>query len=128
VSNAVGTFVPDDSKKVYGASGVTLSISVDAGHSWSGTVGGSVSSDIDFIVASAQASISTSITYTKTTTTHIGGSWTVPSNQSTGWLALGSRGYSMHWQYAGYTASCGYRVIRSGGATRPALAPYVDHS
>lgn len=128
VSGAAGAFVPDNSKKVYGASGVNLQISVDSGHSWSGTIGGSVGGDVNFIVAEADTSVNASITYTKTTTAHMGGSWTVPSNQSSGWLALGSKGFTMHWQYAGYTGGCAWRVIRSGSASLPALAPYIDHS
>jgi hypothetical protein len=128
VSGATGTFVPDTSKRVYGQSGVTLSLTASRGTEWSGTVGGSVSGDVGIIVAKAQATIETSITYSKTTTVDLGGSWTVPSNQSSGWLALGSQGFSMHWQYAGYTASCQYRVIRSGTAVLPAFSPYIGHS
>jgi hypothetical protein len=128
VSNALGTFVPDNDKKVYGATGVTLSLSVAAGTSWTGSVGGSVSGDISLIVAAAQMSVNGSISYSKSTTVNLGGSWTVPANQQSGWLALGSQGYSMHWQLAGYTATCAYRIIRQGGATLPALTPFINHS
>ncbi|REH43691.1 hypothetical protein BCF44_109234 [Kutzneria buriramensis] len=128
VSNAVGAFVPDAAKKVYGQSGVTLSINAAAGTTWTGTVGGSASGDIDAIIASAQATVSSSISWSKTTTVTLGGSWTVPSSQKTGWLALGSQGYSMHWQVAGYTGGCVYKVLRSGSAALPALTPMLAHS
>jgi hypothetical protein len=123
-----GKFIVDPDKQVYGQSGVTLSISASSGTTFSGTVGGSVSGDIDAIIASASATINTSITYSKTTTVTLGGSWTVPASQSVGWLALGSQGYGMNWAYYEYTAPCGVRTIRSGTANLPALAPVIGHS
>lgn len=126
--NSYGKFIADPSKQVYGQSGVTLSISAAAGTTFSGTVGGSVSGDISAIVASADASINASITYSKTTTVTLGGSWTVPSTQTVGWLALGSQGYGMNWAYYEYNANCGVVTLRSGTASLPALSPVIGHS
>jgi hypothetical protein len=128
VSNALGTFVPDTKKKVYGQAGVTLTVTAENGTEWSGTIGGSVEGDASFIIASAKATVDGSISYTKTTTVSLGGSWTVPSSQKLGWLALGSQGYVMSWQYGSNTAQCKYEEIRGGSATLPAMAPVVGHS
>jgi hypothetical protein len=127
-SSPSSRFVGDAAKTVYGASGVTLSLSVSSGTSWSGTLTGTISGDESGIMLSAQQSISASVTYSKTTTVSLGGSWTVPSNQSSGWLALGSMGYHFNWAYVHENGNCTVSTIRSGVATLPAQSPFIDHS
>lgn len=127
-SNVKSTFVGDPSKTVYGASGVTLTLSVASGHTWTGTIGGSIKGEVSAIVAGAEASINASISYAKTTTVTLGGSWTVPANMADGWLALGSKGYSFHWEYGSTNGACKWIVSRSGNAKLPAMSPYIAHS
>jgi len=128
VYNSLSSFVRDASKTVYGQPGVTLSISAASGTTFSGTVGGSGSFSIDAIVADAKIGVDSSITKSKTTTVTLGGSWTVPSNQSLGWLALGSQGYKMNWSMGHYSGTCVWSQTGSGTALLPALAPVIGHS
>lgn len=128
VSNSLGRFVRDSRKTVYGQPGVTLSVSAEKGTQWSGTVGGSVEGDVGFILASAKATVSASVTYSKTTTVALGGVWTVPAGKNLGWLALGSQGYVMSWEYGENTPQCRYSRIRGGSASLPALSPVIGHS
>lgn len=128
VSGAVGSFVPDSGKRVYGAAGTTLTISAAAGTTWSGTIGGSGSVDESAIILSAVQTVSASISYSKTTTVSLGGSWTVPKGDSSGWLALGSMGYSMKWSTGEYNGNCTWRTLGSGTASLPAESPFIDHS
>lgn len=113
---------------VYGASGVTLSISETSGTTITGTVGGSGTVDVNAIVAGATAQVNASISLSKTSTVTRGGSWTVPSNQSTGWLADGAQANSMNWQYWRQNGNCTSTVVGSGSAKLPTLAPYIYHS
>lgn len=128
ITGAKGTFVPDNGKKVYGGPDVTLSISAASGTSWSGTVTEATQADIGFIVAEAKETISAGISYSKTTTVTLGGSWKVPSNVSSGWLALGSEGYTMGWYYGYYNDNCTFVKTKSGTATLPSESPFIQHS
>jgi hypothetical protein len=130
VSGPSGTFVADPSKQVYGEAGITISVSAAAGTTFSGTVSGGVSGDISAIVAAASISIGTSVTYSKTTTVTLSGSWTVKlkSGQTLGWIALGSEGYTMKWAYDQETTKCTSTVIRSGTAQLPSISPVVGNS
>jgi hypothetical protein len=128
VSDPVSTFVADSGKKVYGASGTTLSISAASGTTWSGSVSGSGKISESAIIFSADESFSASISYSKTTTVSLGGSWTVPKTESSGWLTLGSMGYSMKWNTGETTGNCTWDSFGSGTAVLPAQAPFIDHS
>jgi hypothetical protein len=127
-SGATSTFVPDSAKKVYGASGVTLTVSAASGTTWTGTVTSATQGDISAIVVEAKETISGSVSYSKTTTVTLSGSWKVPSSQSSGWLALGSKGYRMNWQEGYDTGSCTWVKVKSGTASLPAQSPYIGHS
>jgi hypothetical protein len=94
--NVKSTFVGDKSKTVYGQSGTTLSVSVAKGHTWTGTITYAAKLSESILIASAEETISGSLSYAKTTTVTLGGSWTVPKSQKDGWLALGSKGYSFN--------------------------------
>jgi hypothetical protein len=127
-SSVKSTFVGDKSKTVYGQSGITLSVSVAKGHTWTGTLTSATKVSASVLVASAEETISGSISYAKTTTVTLGGSWKVPSNQKDGWLALGSKGYSFNWQYGSTNGACKWISSNHGTARLPALSPYIAHS
>ncbi|MFF7238410.1 hypothetical protein [Streptomyces collinus] len=122
------TFVGDKTKTVYGQSGITLKVEVLKGHTWTGTITYSAKLSESIIVASAEETISGSISYAKTTSVALGGTWKVPANQSDGWLALGSKGYSFNWERGSYNGGCKWVVSSHGTAKLPALSPYLAHS
>ncbi|MEU6220113.1 hypothetical protein ABZ845_21730 [Streptomyces sp. NPDC047022] len=128
LSNVKSTFVGDKSKTVYGQSGVTLSVSVAKGHTWTGTFTYSAKLSQSIIIESAEESISGSVSYAKTTTVTLGGTWKVPNNQRDGWLALGSKGYSFNWDYGSLNGGCKWISTSHGTAKLPALSPYIAHS
>ncbi|MFD8391923.1 hypothetical protein ACFV2N_22665 [Streptomyces sp. NPDC059680] len=81
------------------------------------------------LIAAAKESISGSISYAKTTTVTLGGSWVVPKNQTRGWLALGSKGYSCNWERGSANGGgCKWIVSDHGAAKLPVLSPYIAHS
>lgn len=129
VTNARGAFVGDKSKTVYGDSGVTLSLSVAKGHTWTGTFTYSGTFEESAIIASAKETVGGSISYAKTTTVTLSGSWKVPASQRSGWLALGSQGYTMNWKTTRTRGNCqGEETIGHGTAKLPAKSPYIKHS
>ncbi|MFJ8005588.1 hypothetical protein [Streptomyces fagopyri] len=128
ITKAKSVFVGDKSKTVYGQSGVTLSVSVAKGHTWTGTVTYAAKISESIIVASAEETFGGSVSYAKTTTVTLGGSWKVPASQRDGWLALGSKGYSFSWEKGSYNGGCKWIVSNHGTAKLPALSPYIAHS
>jgi hypothetical protein len=129
VSQVSSSFIRDPSKTVYGHPGVTLTVSVAKGHTWTGTITGTAKGQYGAIVVSAELSVSASISYARTTTVTLGGSWKVPKSQRLGWLALGSEGYRMRWTHGSHLgAACHWVVDDSGTARLPARAPVIGHS
>ncbi|MGW1915661.1 hypothetical protein ACWCQS_34255 [Streptomyces sp. NPDC002076] len=128
ITKVKSTFVGDKSEWVSGQSGVTLSLSVAKGHTWTGTISYAAKLSESIIVESAEETISGSISYAKTTTVTLGGAWKVPANQRDGWLALGSKGYSFNWERGSYNGGCKWIVSNHGTAKLPALSPCIAHS
>ncbi|SHM84962.1 hypothetical protein [Actinacidiphila paucisporea] len=128
VSGAKNTFVPDPGKKVYGATGVTLSITAAKGTSWTGTVTASGTVEVGLIVASAKETYGGSYSWGKTTTVTLGGTWKVPSNKTSGWLALGSMGSHMNWITTQTQPNCSSKTLGKGTINLPKLSPYIAHS
>jgi hypothetical protein len=128
ITKVKSTFVADKKNIVYGQSGILLSVSVAKGHTWTGTITYAAKLSESIIVESAEETISGSISYAKTTTTTLGGSWKVPASQKDGWLALGSKGYSFNWERGSYNGGCKWIVSNHGTAKLPALSPYIAHS
>ncbi|MGV9706603.1 hypothetical protein [Streptomyces sp. NPDC003483] len=95
---------------------------------WTGTVTYAAKISESIIVASAEETFGGSVSYAKTTTVTLGGSWKVPASQRDGWLALGSKGYSFNWERGSYNGGCKWIVSNHGTAKLPALSPYIAHS
>lgn len=72
ITKVKSTFVGDKSKTAYGQSGVTLKVEVAKGHTWTGTITYAAKLSESIIVESAEATISGSISYAKTTTVSLG--------------------------------------------------------
>ncbi len=117
-----------DSGKVYGGGGVTLTLTETRTTTITGTIGGQVGGGVSFLIWSADAQVNGAISLAKTTTYTQTGSWTVPTNQATGWLAIGAQSSSMSWAYGSYSGSCKWVVSHTGTANLPTLAPYWHHS
>ncbi|MFD8004948.1 hypothetical protein [Streptomyces mirabilis] len=110
------------------AGSITLKVEVAKGHTWTGTFTYAAKLSESILVASAEETISGSISYAKTTTVTLGGTWKVPASQKDGWLALGSKGYSFNWERGSYNGGCKWIVSNHGTAKLPALSPYIAHS
>ena len=114
-SSITDIFYRDPNKTLIIYPGVTGSITVSSGHSWSGTIGGSLETSVSAFIASAKTTVSASVTYTRTTDVAYGGSWT-NTTSSAKWLAFGSSGKSFRWQYGHTTPTCGWTTTSSGSA------------
>lgn len=130
VGNATPAFTAAGTRYEFtGSPGTPLSVSMQRGTSWSGTVGGSGQFDISAIVASAKATVSGSITYTTdSSATLTVGPWTVPTNQSRwGWVAIGSTQYRMNWYKYVQLSTCAFEKLGSGIASLPTVYPAGNH-
>jgi hypothetical protein len=106
--------------RIYGQSGVTLSISKGVSKTIGGSVTGTGTAEVKAIFAKASVSLAISVQYSHTTTTTFGGSWTVPKSQRTGWLEVGTRsGYTFKWKRYHYKSPCTMVVDARGTAKGP---------
>jgi hypothetical protein len=113
-------YIPARHGRVYGQSGVTLSISKGVSKTIGGSLTGTSSAEAGVIFAKASVSLAISVQYARTTTTTFGGSWTVPKKQSVGWLEVGTRGgYTFKWQRYHYRTPCTKVVDAHGTAKGP---------
>ena len=110
--------------RVYGDSGITLSISKGVSKTIGGSVTGTASAEAGVIFAKASASLAISVQGSRTTTTTFSGTWTVPKSQKTGWLEVGTYdGYTFKWSRYHYASPCRKVVDAKGtgkGPTRSA--------
>ena len=114
-SSVQSIFYRDPQKTITVYPGVTGSITAAAGTSWSGAISGTLKTSVSAFIASVDVSVQTTITYTRTTTVTVGGSY-YNNTTSPRWLALGTSGRSMHWSYGYYAATCNYVQQSSGTA------------
>jgi hypothetical protein len=106
--------------RIYGQSGVTLSISKGVSKTIGGSVTGTGTAEVKAIFAKASVSLAISVQYSRSTTTTFGGSWTVPKSQRTGWLEVGTRsGYTFKWKRYHYRSPCKMVVDAQGTAKGP---------
>jgi hypothetical protein len=103
--------------------GHTLSISIARGDSIGTTVGGSLQTGTDVLIASAKVEVSASISQSITATVTYTDSWTVPSGASYGELHAGASRYYSHWTYGHYTPTCSWVVNATGTANMPYHVP-----
>jgi hypothetical protein len=117
--------------RIYGQSGVTLSISKGVSKTIGGSVTGTGSAEAGVIFAKASVSLAISVQYSRTTTTTFGASWTVPKSQPTGWLEVGTNnGYTFRWKRYHYRSPCTVVVDAHGTAKGPkrTAALFFKHS
>lgn len=106
--------------RIYGQSGVTLSITKGVSKTIGGSVTGTASAEAGVIFAKASVSLAISVQYSRTTTTTFGASWTVPKKQKVGWLEVGTRGgYTFRWKRYHYVSPCRVVVDAHGTAKGP---------
>ncbi len=108
-------YVGDSSTRVYGSAGGVLSISKGITIQITGTLSGTVSADAGVVFAKVSSSVSLSVALSRSVTTTVGYSWTVPSDQDTGWVEMGAHGYSIDWEKGHYVSPCSW--VKTGGGT-----------
>jgi hypothetical protein len=114
--------------KIFGSSGITLTITSGRATSVATSLTGSATAGVSAVVAKADLTTSLSLTVSQATTTTAGGSWTVPSTQSTGWLAFGTFStYSYAWVEAVHTEDCA-TVKHSGNAVSPVAGQHFGYT
>jgi hypothetical protein len=113
-------YIGNPATREYGRSGGNLAIEQDITRTISGTLQTTVSADAGVIFAKVSTSVGVSVGLSKSVASAAGYTWRVPSNQSVGWVEMGSHGYQISWRYGSYNSSCGFVTSRSGslsGAT-----------
>jgi hypothetical protein len=109
---------------VWGGPGVVIGITMSQGKTITGTVGGSVSTEVSAIVAGAKVDVNGSISLSKTTTVIYSGSKVINATwKNGGFLHVGGVSKAMTWAYANTTPTCGERIVRTGTANLPYAVP-----
>lgn len=103
--------------------GHTLSITITAGASITGTIGGQVEGDANAIFVGAKASVNASISVSLSASVSYGDSWTVPSSWSSGELHAGATAQNFKWAYVHENGNCSTTVLRSGSGREPYHLP-----
>lgn len=126
-SNKTKVFKIAKNGRIYGQSGVTLTIRQDTSWTVGGSITGTTGVAASVLFEKASASLSVSVTASRTTTTSYSGSWTVPKTQKMGWLEVGTlNAYKFSWKKYHMVGECTVHVDAHGTAkgptTRAALA------
>jgi hypothetical protein len=118
----------DSLDKIYGTSGILLTIQSGRTTSISTSITGSATAGVSVVVAKADLTTSLSLAVTQSATTIAGGSWRVPASQSTGWLAFGTfSSYSYSWSEAVHLENC-TTVKHSGSAVSPVTGQHFGYT
>ena len=118
----------DPFDRVYGSSGITLTIIAGRTTSITTTLSASATAGVSAVVAKADLMTSLSLAVSQSATTTAGGSWTVPSSQTTGWLAFGTFStYSYAWSEAVHTENCA-TVKHSGSGVSPVNGQHLGYT
>ncbi|WP_157749590.1 hypothetical protein [Jatrophihabitans sp. GAS493] len=105
--------------KVIGSSGIALTITANRVTSESTTLSASATAGVSGIVASASVTAGKALMSSQSTTTQVGGSWTVPASQKTGWLAFGTfTTEAYNWSEVVHEENC-TTIHHSGTAVSP---------
>ncbi|MEU2778452.1 hypothetical protein ABZ646_37640 [Streptomyces sp. NPDC007162] len=103
--------------------GHTLSITLTAGTSVTGTITGSLQTEESAIVASAKQTVGVSFALTMTASVSYGDTWKVPASWRKGYLHAGADRDTMNWNYGHYGAGCKWVIVRKGVAKLPYHIP-----
>lgn len=108
--------VGNEENRVYGASGLT--ITVEKGHQWTthGSVDASVSGDVSAIVAGIQAEVGVEVGVQKSVSAASSASWVVPEHIERGWVEPGNNGYQTTWIKGQMQAPCNWVELDRGTA------------
>lgn len=103
-----GRYIGNSGTRVYGKAGGNLSISSGTSTTVSGSLQTTVSAEAGAIFAKASASVGLTVGLSKTVSTTVGYSWTVPSSQPSGWIEMGAHGFQISWEKGHYNSPCTY--------------------
>lgn len=111
-------FLPsgDPDARVYGTSGTNISISTAHQFGVNASLQTTATAEAGVVFAQLSASVGASVGASKSVTTTIGGSWTVPADQPRGWLEIGSAGYQINWEKGTYSTPCTFNAVDSGAS------------
>lgn len=120
--------VGNEENRVYGSSGLT--ITVQAGEQWTthGSIDTSVSGDIDAIIAGIQAEVRTEVGIQKTVITNSSATWLIPEHIERGWVEPGNNGYQTTWIMGRTEAPCNWVELDRGTAIVVKEQVSFDHS
>jgi hypothetical protein len=108
--------------------GHTLSITLTAGSSITGTISGAAQTEESIIVAKAKETFSVSFALSMSVSVSYSDSWKVPTSWRKGYLHAGADRDTMNWNYGHYGAGCKWVIVRKGVAKLPYEMPAFWHS
>jgi hypothetical protein len=111
-----------------GNPGETIGITISAGTTVTGTVGGSGSFTVSAVVASAQAQVNASLALALTVGLTDSATWHIPENhKGAGRLYVGAQSNWMNWNRYRQNANCKVVRVGKGTANLPLDVPYFWH-
>lgn len=122
-TTGTGTYKYDMVPPAYRDPGQTLSISITAGLSVTGSIGGSVEGDESVIFATAKETVNASIAVSLTASVTYSASKTVPSGVHWGEEHAGATQQRFSWDYGHLTSACHWVKDRTGTGHEPYHIP-----
>ncbi|WP_394941246.1 hypothetical protein [Psychromicrobium sp. YIM B11713] len=120
-------YLGNPSKRVYGSGGGTLKFDAGESASVTGTLSTTVSADANFVFGKVSASAGMSIALSKTATTPVGYSWTVPAGR-TGYIEMGAHGYRISYTKYHYKSPCTQVIDKKDTITGATGNAYFTHN
>lgn len=105
-TSETSVYIGDTSTRIYGAPGGTLGIQKAKAWTASGSITGTTTADAGVVFANVSASVGVTVGLSRTTTTTVSYTWTVPTNVSSGWVEVGGHGYKITYDKGHYVSPC----------------------
>jgi hypothetical protein len=122
----IGAPVPVFRSGPYGPKGGTMSVAFQAGATVGASVTGTAKSEINGLIAKAEASLSVTLSGSITASTTLTGTFAV-SPHKIGNAKPGSDGYKIPWKKTEIVAPCNVKTIGSGTLTAPSLSIRIKY-
>lgn len=122
----IGAPVPVFRSGPYGPKGGTMSVSFQAGATVGASVTGTAKSEINGLIAKAEASLSVTLHGSITASTTLTGTYSV-SPRKIGNAKPGSDGYKIPWKKTEIVAPCNVKTIASGTLTAPSYSIRIKY-
>lgn len=105
-------YLGDTSTRTFGSAGGQLSLAIGRSVSTTGSLSTSTTVEADAVFAKVSASVGLQLSLSSSNSITQSYTWTVPMNQSVGWIEAGHQGYRVKYQKYTYVTPCTYKLLK----------------